>query len=195
VSATRSFVAIELSHPVRERLRKVRAELASRAPEWRDEKWVAENNLHLTLKFLGGLEDAQLAEMRTQLSVALAGVAPYALCVAGLKAVPALRRCSMVWARFSDDEGRCADLAWRVEGAVAAIGLPAEQRSFAPHVTLVRARRPRALDGATLTSVNAVARAQQISMSVRSATLFASTLTRTGPVYETIDSWTLSGDG
>jgi 2'-5' RNA ligase len=49
VSATRSFVAIELSHPVRERLRKVRAELVSRAPEWRDEKWVAENNLHLTL--------------------------------------------------------------------------------------------------------------------------------------------------
>jgi 2'-5' RNA ligase len=101
----------------------------------------------------------------------------------------------MVWARFSDDEGRCADLAGRVEGAAAAIGLPAEQRSFAPHVTLVRARRPRALDGAALTGANAVACAEQISMSVLSATLFASTLTRTGPVYEAIDSWALSGDG
>jgi RNA 2',3'-cyclic 3'-phosphodiesterase len=194
VSATRSFVAIELSDPVRERLGRVRSEFASLAPEWRDEKWVAKNNLHVTLKFLGSLDDLQLAGVRSQVSAALSGVAPFALDVSGLRAVPGLRRCSMVWARFTDDDGRCADLASRVERAATAMGLPAEEHRFSPHVTLVRARRPHSLDAGALTSANVVACAPQISMSVLSATLFASTLTRTGPEYEAIDSWTLSGE-
>jgi 2'-5' RNA ligase len=98
----------------------------------------------------------------------------------------------MLWAILDDPDGRCAELAARVDTAAVACGLSSEERPFAPHVTLVRARKPRPLPHEALTSADAMIRRPRLSMSVLSATLFASTLTRTGAVYETIESWALS---
>jgi 2'-5' RNA ligase len=195
VSGTRSFVAIELSNEVRERLHDVRNVLVTQAPAWRDEKWVAENNLHITIKFLGDLGEPELAAVRAELGTALAGFPLFELGLGGARAVPGGRRCSMIWARFDDADGRCADIAARVERAAIACGIPAEVRGFKPHVTLVRARRPKRLAVEALTCANVAASNPAISMSVLSVTLFASTLTRTGPVYEAIDSWALAGPG
>jgi RNA 2',3'-cyclic 3'-phosphodiesterase len=195
VSGTRSFVAIELSNEVRERLHEVRSVLVTQAPAWRDEKWVAGNNLHITVKFLGDLGERELAAMRAELGTALAGLPLFDLGLGSVRAVPGRRRCSMIWAQFDDPEGRCADLAAHVERAAVACGVPAEERGFKPHVTLVRARRPKRLAAEALTCANDAASGSAISMSVLSVTLFASTLTRTGPVYEAIDSWALAGLG
>ncbi|HEY5541488.1 MAG TPA: RNA 2',3'-cyclic phosphodiesterase [Coriobacteriia bacterium] len=195
MSGTRCFVAIELTDDVRERLREARSALLEQAPAWRGEKWVGEHNLHITLKFLGSLDEDQLAEVRSAVGHALAGTISFQMRLAGLRAVPRPRRCSMVWAQFADTESACADLAATVERAVLTCGIAAEERPFTPHVTLARARRPRRLPDEALTSADAVITTLPISMSVLSATLFGSTLTRTGPVYEAIYSWAFSAAG
>lgn len=191
MSGTRSFVAIELADDVRARLRDADNALVAASPRWRDEKWVAEHNLHVTLKFLGALSDEQLACVRSALSRELDGGGTFELELAGLRAVPSPRRCSMVWAQFADADEQCARLAARVEEAAVSCGLPAETRAFSAHTTLVRARRAHRLAGEALSCADAVATAPRISMSVLCVTLFASTLTRTGPIYEAIDSWAL----
>ena len=193
MSQTRCFVAVELSDEVRARLVEVHSSLVAQAPEWGGEKWVAPQNVHLTLKFLGSLSDDDVARVRAGLREALAGMPPFSAEVTGLAAVPRPSRASMVWARLGDPDGRCAELAARVDSAAIACGLPAEARPFAPHITLVRARKPRALSHESLTSADTVVERQRLSMSVLSVTLFASTLTRTGPVYEIVESWALSG--
>jgi len=191
MSTTRSFVAIELADEVRDVLTDVRASILDEDPTWRGEKWVAPENLHLTLKFLGNLEEAPLARMRSEIGLALADAEPCAISFADLKAVPSARRSSMIWARFSDLDGGCARLAERVEQATIAAGAEPARRPFALHVTLVRARRPRHLDPTALTHASTKAACRSGLMSVPRATLFASTLTRTGPIYETIESWQL----
>ena len=193
MSNTRCFVAIELPDEIRSRMHETCEAVISAAPQWRGEKWVAEQNLHLTLKFLGSLGDEDLVHVREALAAAVVDGPPFLMDVASLAAVPRPSRCSMVWARLSDPEGGCADVAARVEAAAVSCGLPAEQRAFSPHITLARARRPHPLLPEALTCGDAVLTCTLLSMSVPSVTLFSSTLTRTGPVYETIDSWTLSG--
>ena len=193
MSKTRCFVAVELSDEVRARLDEARNSLVALAPEWAGEKWVAPQNLHLTLKFLGSLSDDDLACLRAGLRDALSGMPPISVELEGLAAVPRPARAGMIWARLGDSHGRCAELAARVDAAAVSCGLPAEDRRFAAHVTLARARKPRPLLHEALTSADAVVRRHAISMSVLSVTLFASTLTRTGPVYEIIESWVLSG--
>ena len=193
MSKTRCFVAVELSDEVRARLEGACGSLVAQAPEWGGEKWVAPENLHLTLKFLGSLRDEDVALVRAGLREALAAMPPFSMVLASLAAVPRPARASIVWARLGDPDGRCAKLAARVDAAAVACGLPAEDRPFAAHVTLVRARKPRSLSQEALTSADVAVQRQPLSMSVLSVTLFASTLTRTGPVCKIIESWELPG--
>ena len=191
VSGTRSFVAIELADDVRARLRDADNALVAASPRWRDEKWVAEHNLHVTLKFLGALSDEQLACVRSALSRELDGGAHVRARTRGLagRALPASLLDGVGAVRRR--RRACARLAARVEEAAVSCGLPAETRAFSAHMTLVRARRAHRLAGEALSCADAVATAPRISMSVLCVTLFASTLTRTGPIYEAIDSWAL----
>jgi 2'-5' RNA ligase len=190
VSGTRSFLAIELAPDVLAALLDSCATLRAAAPDWRDEKWVADENLHITLKFLGNLDEPQLATLAAELDTRLDGQRAFELHLAGLRAVPSLRHCNMVWGRFADDEDlSCARLAQEVDSAAELLGVDPEARQFSPHATLVRARKPRRLSDEALTSANERLRDGDLSMSVPGITLFGSTLTKTGPVYERLAEW------
>lgn len=190
---TRCFVAIGLSDDVREVLGEARSTLEVAAPAWRGEKWVPAENLHITLKFLGDLDDDALARMRASLAAELIDAARCTLALRGLRAVPNARRCSMVWACLEDVDGGCTRLAGRVEHATVTVGADPAIKPFAPHVTLVRARRPKRLEAVALSSANDRLGERAGFMSVPRVMLFSSTLTNASPVYEIIESWALSG--
>jgi RNA 2',3'-cyclic 3'-phosphodiesterase len=189
VSGHRSFVAITLPPHVVDALLDIGEELRRVAPRWQDQKWVAENNLHITLKFLGNLETDGLHALRSDLGRAMARVSAFSLRLEGVRGVSSHGRRSMVWATFDDPEGKCEALASAVEQVAAVHGVDLDGRPFTPHVTLVRARKPLPLPSEALTSTNTELVARDISMSVPSATLFTSTLTRTQPVYEEVQTW------
>jgi len=105
--------------------------------------WVAAGNLHLTLKFLGGVDAARLAALEPALARA-AGRPPFDLDVHGLGAFPSRTRARVLWAGAGAGEAEAAALAARVDEALATLGFPPETRPFAAHVTLGRVREPRA---------------------------------------------------
>jgi RNA 2',3'-cyclic 3'-phosphodiesterase len=188
VNGIRSFVALELPGHVTAALLGAGEAIRQAAPDWRGEKWVAEPNLHVTLKFLGTVDTATLGRLRDSLTSSLQAHEVFEMRLEGVRGAPRARH-AMLWATFSDAGGSCAALATTVEAAAASCGLERDERRFVPHVTLVRARRARRLSADSLTSANAMLAEQDISMSVLSATLFASTLTPRGPVYERLDTW------
>jgi len=189
VSGVRCFVALELQPEVVGALVAAGSALRAVAATWRDEKWVAEDNLHITLKFLGSLAEDRIQPLERALSAALDGQSEFALRLAGVRAVPSAKRCSMVWASFDDSQDRaCERVAQSVGTAVAEFSAE-ESRRFAAHVTLARARRPHRLDADALLAANEALSCTNASMSVRSATLFASTLTRCGPIYRRLAQW------
>jgi 2'-5' RNA ligase len=182
----RLFLGIPLSLGVRTTLTRTRESILNADPEWRHEKWVADENLHVTLKFIGPTErpperiDQHLAPVvarHTVFTVSLGEVTP----------VPRARGATMLWAVLDEGESRCAALAASIDTALGELGYSRDQRPFRGHATLCRARRPRpisteALDAAARELFASEPRAKR--MSVRVAILYASTLTPHGPAYE-----------
>ncbi len=113
-------------------------------PLARDVAWVARDNVHLTLRFLGDVEAARRDAAARALSDAAAGCGCFDLSVRGLGAFPTPTRARVVWAGVDDGAAQAAALARRVDDALAALGFAREPRAFAAHVTLGRVRTPRA---------------------------------------------------
>lgn len=193
MSDLRCFIALELQPHTTVTLLEAGSALRGADPNWRDEKWAAEQNLHVTLTFMGMLAEERIEALANTIGTALAEQTAFRIRLANVRALPSPRRCSMVWATFDDAENRaCEVLASRVKAVAIQFDLAPDDHRFAPHVTLVRARRPHRLDPDALAKANAALTCGNPLMSVPSATLFASTLTPHGPIYEPLARWNFS---
>jgi 2'-5' RNA ligase len=133
----RVFVAINLSQNEKGRLETAARPLfESRFPM----RWVEAPNVHLTLKFLGEVNEDRLPELFAALNDAAAGQGSFEMAVNGFGAFPSLRRPRVAWAGIEANP-RLSDLQQRVETALAALGFERERRGFHPHLTLGRARK------------------------------------------------------
>ena len=101
------------------------------------------DNYHLTLKFLGEVEDQRTAEMSAALAAATRGFQAFDIALAGLGAFPTPTRPRVLWAGVTGGGPRLTELAGAVDDALAAIGFPPEPRAFSAHITLARVREPR----------------------------------------------------
>ena len=179
----RAFLGIDLDEGVRGDLTSLSEAVRHATPGWSNEKWVPADNLHLTLRFLGEIDPDMAEDLVARLSVALRGVESFILpCLVALEPVPGPGRARMLWTSYKDPDGRCAALSATVNDALAEFGIGPEERPFVPHVTLVRARRPRPF--ACPAGVSATHTCS--SMSVGCVTLFSSVLSRSGPHYDRI---------
>jgi 2'-5' RNA ligase len=124
----RLFVALSLPDPLRSRL----CGLSSGLPGAR---WVAPENLHLTLRFIGEVDGREAEDI----DAALSGVRcpRFPLALAGVGEFGDERRLRSVWVGVDASE-TLERLQSKVEQAVRRAGQPPEKRKFKPHVTLAR---------------------------------------------------------
>jgi 2'-5' RNA ligase len=179
----RAFLGIDLDAEVRSDLVSLSETVRHAVPAWTGEKWVPADNLHLTLRFLGSIDPDTADNLVTRLSLELHGVESFILpCLTPVEPVPGSRRARMLWTRYEDPDGRCAALSGTVDDVLTEFGIGPEERPFVPHVTLVRARRPRPFAcPAELSATRTCS-----PMSVDCVTLFSSELNRSGPRYDRI---------
>ena len=102
--------------------------------------WVRPKNLHLTLRFLGAAEDAQIAALREGLTAVAVQHERFNAITEESGCFPNRRRPKVIWAGVADAAGRLGALQQDVEEVVCAAGWPPEERDFRPHVTLGRVR-------------------------------------------------------
>lgn len=173
----RCFVAIELPEPVRRRLgRLVQAFQPARA------KWCTVAQFHVTLKFLGEVDDPRVAGVCQTVTTASAAVSPFELRFTHCGAFPSPERPRVVFCGLHDAVAGCERWLAAADPALEQHGFPREQRVFTPHVTLGRIRSPHDAAGvrAALTERrDALERAvPREALRVECITLFES---RTGP--------------
>lgn len=175
----RTFIAIELPEPVKEALGAL-----SRRLQRPGERvtWVPADRIHLTLRFLGELDEEAIAKLSAILSDEYAGMAPFALSVAEVGAFPNVRRPSVIWAGVGPVDGGVQAAQAVAEQAARASGLPAEKKAFRPHLTLARIRDRRAASGLTA-RLEAERGFVGGEFTVGRVSLFSSELTPKGPIY------------
>jgi 2'-5' RNA ligase len=144
-------------------------------------RFIPAENLHLTLAYLGNVEDERVAAVGEAVSGAARGQGPIATSLAGLGAFPSPRRARVLWAGLADPHGRLRALATAVQEALEPLGFEREDRPFRAHVTLARLRLPRPVD---VDHVPVEPRAFTIEQVV----LFRSHLGRGFPRYEAMTS-------
>jgi 2'-5' RNA ligase len=130
-------VGVPLPDDVRQRLA---AEIERLRAHAADVAWVAPDNLHVTLKFLGPVDEARVPSVAAAVTAAAAGQRGFEVGVRGLGAFPSPERPRVLWAGVDDAPQRLAALAAAVDAACGALGFPPEPRAFAAHVTLGRVR-------------------------------------------------------
>jgi 2'-5' RNA ligase len=131
---TRTFVALPLGEAAVEALIRLRTRLAPEAPKAR---WVAAENLHVTLAFLGGVSPAELPGVIAATHDAAAAVPLPQLNLRGLGAFPEARRPRVLWAGLEGDVEALAAMQRDLAARLRAAGLAPDPR-FSPHVTLAR---------------------------------------------------------
>lgn len=187
MSARRLFLALPLPATAQAELRSLMHALKREASEVR---WVRPEQLHITLRFLGDVEEAQcdpLINAMTQITEA----APFSFNLAGLGAFPHRKQPRVIWTGVTQGHNEVVSLAARVENLVTSCGLPKEDRPFAAHLTLGRVREP----GDFAAFWQAADRMNFVGQPAAASDvrLIWSTLTPTGPVYRELDSFPLRG--
>jgi 2'-5' RNA ligase len=176
----RLFIAIELPDEVKALLGRLRVGDIPGA------RWVPVEQIHLTLAFLGEVDDDTLK----LLLMALADIqAPdFDLRFSGTGCFPDRRRPRVLWVGL-EPEPLLSSLASLVHDAVLACGIPQEERSFSAHITLARLRFPASREAAYFLD-----QPKQIEIppvSVRDFILFQSLLTPKGAIHTPVKRFSL----
>jgi RNA 2',3'-cyclic 3'-phosphodiesterase len=132
----RLFTAIDISAEVRENLRAFVARLKPLAKL----TWSPVENLHITTKFIGEWPEKRLDEMKHALAKVRAGGA-IEISIQGIGWFPDQRRPRVFWAGVEASDA-LRSLAAATDTATTALGVPRENRSYSPHLTLARVREP-----------------------------------------------------
>lgn len=174
----RLFFAVPVPKKVARALSAVRGEFRKEAGM----KWVPHQNLHLTLKFLGEVEEADLGSIMTLGEQAAQEVPALNLSVEGLGVFPERRRPRVLWAGITGSQSTCRDL------EVLARKLGSED--FHPHLTLARFKKGKPAE--LVRVLDALKGQHWGSLSVRQFALVKSELLPGGPLYRELRSWDLS---
>lgn len=175
----RAFIAVNLDDNLRRAIAETQDALRATGA---DVKWVQAESMHLTLKFLGWVDDARVPEIVKAVGAALDGQAPFRLRVAGVGGFPTPTAPRVIWVGVEEGATELAELSRLVEDAVEPLGFEREGRPFSPHVTVGRAKGPGGRQGLTAAMREAAER-EFGEMQVTKVELMRSDLRPTGPVY------------
>lgn len=157
-------------------------------------KWVEPENLHVTINFLGEVDDRDLHGICRALTAVAKKEAPFRLAIAGVGAFPTPRRPKVLWAGITEGGDSLARIHDVSEPRLLELGVyRREERGYTPHLTLGRVKDE--ADGQLLAPELARhANWAGGSVEVEEILLFSSDHRREGPLYSVIARSPLSGD-
>jgi len=183
----RVFVAIEIAEELRRQFALAQEKLKC-AP---GVKWVAPENFHLTLRFLGWTEPGVVSRLANELAAAASATPAFEMSFVGAGAFPSLSSPRVVWIGVKEGIAQLFGLAQKAEAIAQKLGFEAEIRPFQGHLTLGRARRGVSLKELK-PEIEALAQEDFGRQMVEHITIMESILSRQGPTYKPLHKLVLA---
>ena len=139
MSLIRAFIAIPIPSALQQQIHRETEDLRHQLGRGII-RWVAPENIHLTLKFLGEAPEEKLDMLKEILAKEVAQIHPFEISVRKIGVFPKLSRPSVIWIGV-ENSGKLSTLHRFVEKAASQIGSVPEKRPFSAHLTLGRVTR------------------------------------------------------
>ncbi len=195
MDAVRLFLAIDIPP----RARKIITALQNRfKPLGLNASWVAPEDVHLTLQFLGDAPPEQIPDIHQGVSVAVTPVPQFMVTLKEIGVFPKLKKPPRIlWVGMEDPQGRLTVLQKNIAKQMEKIGFPKEKRNFTPHLTLARIRQERGGRRAILErlkrEIESSPKIEMEPFKIDAVRLIESQLTPTGSIYTTLKEFPLGG--
>lgn len=187
----RCFIAIDIDEKTRAAIADLQKQLAAKVDIKKgDVKWVEPDNIHLTLKFLGEIDDAKIPEISGITERVAAAHNKFTLDVETVGSFGG-KSAKVVWVGAGKGADKLLALQKNLDEHLTLAGYPSEEREFSAHLTLCRVRNPKA--GIKLADAcKAFENYKLGSISADALCVYQSQLTPAGPIYTLLASYKLS---
>lgn len=179
----RLFIALPMSGEVKKSLSAVYDSLAP----WKKQlRRVNPENYHVTISFLGECDESLTAQVTGEFNTIAVPDSPIPFRVEGMGAFPNLQRPNVIWCGIDTDFWAVSMLANTVRDKMELCGFERDRKNFSPHLTVARVRKADNLDPKFVELCELQKAAYYTEGIFDRLTLYSSTLTPGGPVYEVV---------
>lgn len=200
----RAFLAVELSEDVRAQITRIQQDLKSslthELPRAVRISWVHPVSIHLTIKFLGDIDEQIIEPLREALEVVFNDQCAMAIPLERLGGFPSFQAPRVLWVGAAerweqgDEAKHLVGLHQAVEGRCESLGFASDSRPLSPHLTLARIKAGGREFGQVLASSGMLDRPLSLgALAVESVALIRSDLRPTGSVYTKLWEVRLAG--
>jgi len=133
----RTFIAIELPEKIVAAISNIQESIRSYGFKVR---WVRPQNIHLTLKFLGNVREAETEAIGRALLASANGFAPISMTAKGFGVFPGIKRPRVLWVGVGGQINELIQFQQSLDEELAGIGFPREKRAFKGHLTMGRVK-------------------------------------------------------
>jgi 2'-5' RNA ligase len=185
----RTFIAVDPSAAVQQQLVALQDELRELEEEV---KWVEPENLHITIKFLGDVDETDLYAICKMAERAVQEIPPFSMEMGTVGAFPSVGRPRVLWVGVRQGAGELIKIHDKVEELFGEQGYRSEDRAFTPHLTLGRVRHSGPAPRLS-TTLRGLAQWQGGITPVHENLVMASQLSANGPTHTVMGRGRLAG--
>ena len=179
----RIFIALELPEEVKKEILEIQRQLVIKDAKIR---WVSKENTHLTLKFLGGVEESLMPNIYETINRASKSFNSFQLNLSNAGLFPNKGRPKIIWAGIGGRTSELESLSENCDSAMHRIGFKRENRKFKPHVTIGRIKS--LSDAEDLSQRLNDLEVDPIEFEAAKINIIKSDLTSSGAVYTLLNS-------
>lgn len=184
----RAFIAIEIENGIKDKISECLNQLKKTGA---DVKWVDPENIHLTLKFIGYIDEKILPDLNKIISNAVSNISPFSICIENIGAFPTLKKPRVIFVHVNENGNRLLETYEGINRGVESLGMKRESKKFVGHITLGRTRSQKNIYKLIDTMNSNTERLFGLEK-VNSISLMQSKLTSTGPVYTKLNNFILN---
>ncbi|MCF6149559.1 MAG: RNA 2',3'-cyclic phosphodiesterase [Candidatus Kuenenia sp.] len=180
----RLFIAIEITDTIRKNLSIFQNDLKKTSA---DIKWVAPENLHITLKFIGATDDDKIGNIITVINQSVVNIKPFDLCYMGAGVFPAGKNPRVIFAKAVDSNGVLTTIYEKLNSQLSVMGITYDERKFEAHVTVGRVKTRKNINN-LMDCINSYRDFTFGNENIDHLVLMKSDLSREGPTYTRLNT-------
>lgn len=133
----RTFIAVEIPSVIKEKISELQEKLKK---DQARVSWVKPNNIHITLKFLGNVDESKITDIERAIENAVNQIKPFSTEVVSVGVFPNYKKPRVIWIAAKSEKDLLKLLAQQIDNELHKLGFEKESRSFEPHLTIGRVK-------------------------------------------------------